>query len=56
MGQRACAEPVGGFPERAMRGSADDSVDEQSAILLEGTDRLIEVVVERVPRDVLAGG
>ena len=54
--QRPCAEPVGGFPERAVGGFADDSVDDQTATLLKGAHRIVEVDVEHVGSHVPSGG
>ena len=56
VGQRARAEAVGRLLERAVGGLTDDAVDEQAAVLLKRAHRLIEVLVEHVERDVLAGG
>ena len=54
--QRARAEPVGGLLQRAVGGLADNAVDQQSAMLLEGTHRLVEFVVEQLERHMPAGG
>ncbi len=50
MVQRAGAEPVGRLLQRAVGRLADDAVDQQPAVLLEGAHRVVEVVVERRPR------
>ena len=52
----AGAEPVGRLLQRAVGGLADDAVDEQATVLLERADGLVEFGVERVERDVPAGG
>ena len=56
MVQRACAEAVRSFFERTISRFADDAVDEQSTVLLEGAHRMVEIVVERIKRDVFTGG
>ena len=55
MAEDACAEPVGRFPQRAVRGLANDAVDEQAPVLLECADGLVELEVEKVDRDMPAG-
>ncbi|CKT41810.1 Uncharacterised protein [Mycobacterium tuberculosis] len=54
MVQRAGPEPVGGFFQRAVGGLTDDAVHQQAAMLLEGTDRLVELRVEQLKGDVTA--
>ena len=54
--QRARAEAVGRLLQRAVGRLADDAVDQQPAVLLERAHRMVELVVEHVERDVLAGG
>ena len=56
MVQRAGAEPVRRLLQRTVGRLADDAVDQQPAVLLEGAHRMVEIVVEHVHRDVLAGG
>ena len=53
--QRARTEPVRGLLQRAVGGLADDAVDQQSAVLLEGTHRLVEFGVEQLESHVPAG-
>ena len=54
--QRARAQPVGRFPQRAVGRLPDDPVDDQSAALLKGPHRVVEFVVEEVQCHLLAGG
>ena len=49
----AGTEPVGSFLERTIRRLADDAVDKQSAMLLEGAYCVVEFVVEQIQRDIV---
>ena len=52
----AGAEAVRSLFQRTVGRLADDAVDQQPAVLLEGAHRVVEFVVERIERDVPTGG
>ena len=52
----ARAQSVGGLFERTVGRFTDDAVHQQSAVLLERPNRVVEFLVEDVQRDVPAGG
>ncbi|BBZ09657.1 hypothetical protein MDOR_38260 [Mycolicibacterium doricum] len=54
--QRAGTEAVGRLSQRPGRGLSDDAVDQETAVLLKGTNRAVEVVVEQVGHDVSSSG
>lgn len=54
--ERAGAQPVGGFLQGPVGGIADNAVDEQPAVLLEGAHRVVELGVEQLGRDMPARG
>src|SRR5215510_5340269 len=56
MTERACAQAVRSFFQRTESRLADDSVDQQSAVLLERAYRVVELVVEHIQGDVTTGG
>ena len=55
MMQGARTQPVGRFPQRPVGGFADDAIDEQPAVLLKCSYRVVELLVEYVKRDVPSG-
>ena len=55
MMQGARTQPVGRFPQRPAGGFADDAIDEQPAVLLKRSYRVVELLVEYVKRDVPPG-
>src|SRR4051794_38927185 len=56
MTERACPQPVRSFFQRTVSRFSDNAVDKQSAVLLKGTHRMVELGVENVDCDVLTGG
>ena len=55
MGERARTQSVGSLPQCAVGRLSDDAVHQQTTMLLEGTYRVVEFVIEHIQCDVPAG-